>query len=444
MSRKPLLVALGAAAAFALLPGAKTADPAANDTYKQLDTLMNVFEKVRTDYVDKVDDKTLIAGAINGMLASLDPHSSYLDARDFDQMKNLTDGEYGGLGLSVTVEDGAVKVIAPTDGTPAARAGVKAGDYITHLNGELIYGLPLNEAVEKMRGEPGTTVRISIVRQGQTKPIDFTLKREVIQIKAVKSEVKGDVGVIRIASFSKNAGADTRNAVLSIEKQLGPKLTGFILDLRSNPGGLLNEAVDVSDVFLDHGEVVSQRGRAKNDIQRFYAKPGDDAHGLPVIVLVDEGSASAAEIVAGALQDQRRALILGERTFGKGSVQQVIPLTADTALRLTIARYYTPSGRSVQTEGIEPDIDVPQLSDPDIKDRLRVHESDLRHHLINEIKLDAKTIEDDGKPDPRFATTADALKKAGVKDYQLDYAVKTLTRLAAPAPAPAPVVTAAR
>ena len=444
MSRKPFLVALGAAAALALLPGAKTPDPQANDTYKQLDTLMNVLEKVRTDYVDKVDDKTLIAGAINGMLASLDPHSSYLDARDFDQMKNLTDGEYGGLGLSVTMEDGAVKVIAPTDGTPAARAGIKAGDYITHLNGELIYGVPLNEAVEKMRGEAGTTVKITIVRQGQTKPIDLTLKREVIQIKAVKSEVKGNVGVIRIASFSKNAGVDTRAAVLSIEKQLGPKLTGFILDLRSNPGGLLNEAVDVSDVFLDHGEVVSQRGRAKNDIQRFYAKLGDDARGLPVVVLVDEGSASAAEIVAGALQDQRRALIVGERTFGKGSVQQVIPLTADTALRLTIARYYTPSGRSVQPEGIEPDIDVPQLSDPDIKDRLRVHESDLRHHLINEIKLDAKTIEDDGKPEPRFATTAEALKKAGIKDFQLDYAVKTLARLAAPALAPAPVVTAAR
>lgn len=441
MSRKPLFVLLGAVAAIALLPGARSADPKAVDTYKQLDTLMNVFEAVRTKYVDKVDDQTIIAGAIRGMVTSLDPHSAYLDNRSFEQMKNLTDGEYGGLGISVGVEEGAIKVIAPMDGTPGARAGVKPGDYITHINGEYVVGNPFEELVEKMRGAPGSTVKLTIVRAGQTKPLDFTLKREVIQIKAVKSEVKGNVGVIRIASFSKNAGSDTRDAVISIEKQLGPKLAGFVLDLRSNPGGLLDEGVSVSDVFLDHGEVVSQRGREKNDIQRFYARPGDDAHGLPLIVLVDEGSASAAEIVAGALQDQKRALIVGGRTFGKGSVQQIIPLGPDTAVSLTIARYYTPSGRSVQTEGIEPDIEVPQLTDADRGDRLRVHESDLRHHLINEVKLDDKAIEDDSKPDPRFASSADSLKKTGIADYQLDYAVRTLSRLA-PAPATAPLVAA--
>ena len=441
MPRKPILVVLGAVAALAFLPGAKTADVQANDTYKQLDQLMNVFEKIRTDYVDKVDDKTLIQGAINGMLASLDPHSSYLDGSDFDQIKNLSDGEYGGLGLSVTIEDGAVKVIAPTDGTPAARAGVKAGDYITHINGELVYGVPLNEAVEKMRGEAGSTIKITVVRQGTSKPIDFALRREVIAIKAVKSEVHGTVGVIRISSFSKNAGADTVAALHSLENQIGPRLTGFVLDLRSNPGGLLNEAVEVSDAFLDRGEIVSQRGRLKSDVQRFYARPGDNAGGKPLIVLVDEGSASAAEIVAGALQDQRRGLVLGERTFGKGSVQQVIPLTAGTALRLTVARYYTPSGRSVQTAGIEPDVEVPQLSDANIGTRERVHESDLRHHLINEIKLNETALEEDDKSDPRFSTKADALKKSGVNDYQLDYALKTIARLA---PSSVSIVTAAR
>jgi len=445
MLRKSLYVAAGAAAALALTAAARVAAPDDQDTYQKLGTLMTVFETARANYVDKVDDKTLLDGAIKGMLESLDPHSGYLDKAGYEQIRTLTDGEYGGLGLSVSTDDGAVRVIAPIDGTPGARAGIKAGDYITHVDGELIYGVTLSEAVDKMRGVAGTSVRLTVVRQGAPKPIDYTLKRELIQIKAVKSEVQGTVGIIRISEFSKNAGSDTVAALKSIEGKLGPKLTGFILDLRSNPGGVLDEAVSVSSAFLERGEVVSQRGRDPKDIRRFNVDGSPADMGKPLIVLIDEGSASAAEIVAGALQDHRRALVIGQRSFGKGSVQSVIPLTPDTGLRLTVARYYTPSNRSVQTAGIEPDIVVPQLSDPDRADRQRVQESDLRRHLINEVKLDTKVIEDDGKPDPRFAATAASLKTAGVKDYQMDYAVKTIARLAAASAAvPAPAAVAAR
>jgi carboxyl-terminal processing protease len=430
-------------AALALIPGAAAVRAAAeSDTYKQLDTLMDVFERVRVDYVDKVDDETLIEGAITGMLTSLDPHSSYLDARDFQNMRQTTDGEYGGLGLTVTTEDGAVKVVAPTDDTPAARAGIKSGDYITHLDGELIYGATLQDAVDKMRGAPGSTIKLTVVREGATKPLDFTLKREVIQIKPVKWETRGNVGVIRISTFNKQTGEATRAAVEGIEKKLGPNLAGFIVDLRSNPGGLLDQAIEVSDVFLEKGEIVSQRGRTKNDIQRYFAKSGDLTGGKPVVVLVDEGSASAAEIVAGALQDQRRAIVLGQRSFGKGSVQTLIPLSQDTALRLTTARYFTPSGRSVQEAGIEPDVQVPQLSDASREGRPRLREADLRKHLINEMKDGTeKLVESDAKPDPRFVATPEELKKKGITDFQLDYATKLLGRLA-PAPA-APVQTAA-
>ena len=417
-------------AVMALIPASAAVRAAAeSDTYKQLDALMDVFERVRVDYVDKTDDKTLIEGAINGMLASLDPHSSYLDARDFANMRQTTDGEYGGLGLTVTGEEGAVKVIAPTDDTPAARAGIKAGDFITHIDGELLYGASLNDAVDKMRGTPGTKIKLTIVREGEPKPLEMTLTREVIQIKPVKWEVKGDVGVIRISTFNKQTGPAVRDAITSIEKQLGPKLVGFVVDLRSNPGGLLDQAIEVSDAFLDRGEIVSQRGRTKNDIQRYYARPGDLAEGKPIVVIVDEGSASAAEIVAGALQDHRRALVIGARSFGKGSVQTLIPLSDNTALRLTTARYYTPSGRSVQEAGIDPNVPVPQLSDARNTDRPRLREADLRRHLINEVKTDDKLIEVDAKTDPRFAMTAEELKKSGVTDYQLDYAVRLLSRL---------------
>ena len=281
-----------------------------------------------------------------------------------------------------------------------------------------------------MRGAPGTSLKLTIVRAGRDKPIDLTLTREIIQLKPVKWEVKNGIGVINIVSFSANTGADVRQAIRSIDKSLGHKPTGYVLDLRSNPGGLLDEAVSVSDAFLERGEIVSQRGRAKGDVERYYAKPGDDAKGLPVIVLVDAGSASASEIVAGALQDQHRALVMGERSFGKGSVQTMLPLSNTTALKLTTARYYTPSGRSVQEGGIQPDIRVPQLSDPDYKNRPKYRESDLRRHLINEIKTDDKTLEEDAKDDPRFSMSAEELKKKGVEDFQLDYALKTIGRLA--------------
>jgi carboxyl-terminal processing protease len=422
--------------ALALIPGAAAVRAAAeSDTYKELDALMDVFERVRVDYVDKVDDKALIEGAINGMLASLDPHSSYLDARDFQNMRQTTDGEYGGLGLTVTTEDGAVKVVSPTDDTPAARAGIKSGDYITHLDGELIYGSSLQDAVDKMRGAPGSTIKLTVVREGATKPLDFTLKREVIQIKPVKFETRGNVGIIRISTFNKQTGDATRAAVASISTKLGAGLAGYVVDLRSNPGGLLDQAIEVSDVFLDKGEIVSQRGRTKNDIQRYYARSGDMTNGKPIVVLVDEGSASAAEIVAGALQDQRRAIVLGQRSFGKGSVQTLIPLSSDSALRLTTARYFTPSGRSVQENGIEPDVQVPQLSDASRDGRPRLREADLRKHLINEIKDGTeKLVETDDKVDPRFAATSEELKKKGIIDFQLDYATKLLTRLAPGAP----------
>ncbi|CAN5200792.1 S41 family peptidase [soil metagenome] len=418
-----------ALSALALIPATTAAlAEAEGNSYKALDEFMDVFQKVRSDYVEKVDDEKLIKGAIEGMLASLDPHSGFLDARDFANLRTQTEGNYGGLGLSVTMEDGAVKVIAPTEDTPAFRAGIKAGDYITHLDGQLIYGGTLDEAVDKMRGAPGTAVKLTIVRPGRDKPIDLSLTREIIELKPVKWEVKDNIGIINIVSFSANTGADVRSAVRSIDKSLGHKPTGYVLDLRSNPGGLLDEAVSVSDVFLERGEIVSQRGRAKGDVERYYAKPGDDAKGLPVIVLVDSGSASASEIVAGALQDQHRALVMGERSFGKGSVQTLLPLSQTTALRLTTARYYTPSGRSVQEGGIEPDIRVPQISDPDYKARPKFRESDLRRHLINEMKVDNSTLEEDTKDDPRFTMSSEELKKKGIEDFQLYYAMQTIGR----------------
>lgn len=426
-----LLRSAGLVGAVALIPAVSAALAAVDvDTYKELDQFMSVFERVRSEYVDKVDDQTLIRGAIDGMLASLDPHSSYLDARDFQNLRTQTEGSYGGLGLTVSMEDGAVKVITPTEDSPGDRAGIKSGDYITHLDGQLIYGGTLDEAVDKMRGRPGTKIKLTIVRPGRDKPFDVTLTREIIRLKAVKWEIKDRVGIININSFSKTTGEGVRAALTAIDKAIGGRPLGYVIDLRSNPGGLLDQAIEVSDAFLERGEIVSQRGRESGDIERYFARAGDLAHGLPVIVLVDSGSASAAEIVAGALQDQRRGLVMGETTFGKGSVQTLLQLTDDTALRLTTARYYTPSGRSVQEGGIRPDIIVPQLSDADRKDRPRLREADLRRHLINEAKINDDVLEDDGKDDPRFAATSAQLDKAGVKDFQLDYAVKTISRLA--------------
>jgi carboxyl-terminal processing protease len=437
-----LIRALGLVSAIAIIPAATAAFASAEaDSMREFDEFMNVFNRVRSDYVEKVDDKTLLRGAIDGMLASLDPHSSYLDQKGYRSLMTTTEGEYGGLGLNVTLEDGAVKVVAPIEDSPGYKAGLKAGDYITHLNGKLIYGGTLDEAVDQMRGPAGTTIKITIVRPGRDKPFDVSLTRAIIELPAVKWEVKDRVGIINVNNFSRETTRETLAAIAAIDKSLGAPPLGYVVDLRSNPGGLLDQAVGLSDVFLERGEVVSQRGRQKGDIERYYAEPGDAARGLPIVVLVDSGSASAAEIVAAALQEHHRAVVLGERSFGKGSVQTLLPLSGDTALRLTTARYYTPSGRSVQEGGITPDIEVPQLSDPDYKSRPRLREADLRRHLINEAKVDDSVVQDDGKPDPRFVATPDELKKKGIEDYQLHYAVQTIARLgrnatAAATPAP--------
>ncbi len=420
--------------ALALVPVATSSLAAADvANYQELEKFMSVYERVKANYVDQVDDHTLIKGAIDGMLAALDPHSSYMEGSDFDTLKTTTDGNYGGLGLTVTVEDGAVKVIAPTEDTPAWRAGIKAGDYITHIDGDLLYGDTLDEAVDKMRGEPGTPIKLTIVRPGRDKPFDVSITRERIQLRPVKWEVKDGVAILDINTFSGNSAEETKSALIAIDKATGGHPLGYILDLRSNPGGLLDAAVDISDDFLNRGEIVSQRGREKSDIERYYAKPGDLTHGLPVIVLVDAGTASAAEIVAGALQDQRRALVMGETSFGKGSVQTVVQTGPRAALRLTTARYFTPSGRSVQAGGIEPDIAVPQLSDPDYKNRPVVREADLRRHLLAQVKADDKLLEqDDTAQDPRFSATSEELEKKGIKDFQLYYALNTLKRLGSP------------
>ena len=402
------------------------------DRFKELEEFLAVYRKVKLSYVDKVDDKQLMEGAIQGMLASLDPHSAFLDKSDFSSLQTQIDGEYGGLGLTVTLEDEAVKVIAPTKDTPADKAGIKSGDFITHLDGKLILGGTLDEAVEAMRGAPGTSIKLTIFRPGRDAPFDVTITRAVIDLKPVRWEVKNRIGVISITGFSEQTGADVVAAVSGIKKSLGGNPLGYIIDLRSNPGGILDEAVSVSDAFLSSGEIVSERGRDKSDIQRWWAEravPGDVTGGAPIIVLVDAGSASASEIVAGALQDHHRGLVMGERSFGKGSVQSVLPLTRDTGLRLTVARYHLPSGRSVQEGGIKPDIRVPQLTDPDYKKRVSVRESDLRRHLVNELKDNSKDLEEDRIDDPRFAMTAEQLKAKGIDDFQLYYAMETLQRL---------------
>ena len=428
-----LIPSLALVGALALVPVTASSFAAVDTTnIQELDKFLSVYERVKANYVEPVDDKVLIKGAINGMLSALDPHSSYVEDNDFDQLKATTDGNYGGLGITVSMEDGVVKVVAPAQDTPAWRAGIKSGDYITHINGEFLNNLTLDEAVAKMKGDPGSTVKLTVIRPGHDKPLDFTLTRERIQLHPVKWEIKDNIGYININTFTGNVGEQVRSALLSIDKATGGHPLGYIVDLRSNPGGLLDQAVDVADDFLDSGEIVSQRGRTKDDIERYYARPGDLAHGLPVIVLTDAGTASASEIVAGALQDHRRALIMGEKSFGKGSVQTVVQTGPESALRLTTARYYTPSGRSVQAGGIQPDVAVPQLTDADYKDRVLIREADLRHHLLAQSKVDDKLLEGDDSPDPRFSAKADELEKKGIKDFQLYYAMNTLKRLGAP------------
>ena len=439
-SRRPLLQATALAAALAVVPLA-TAAMAQSDraAYRELELFMDIFARVKASYVDKVDDKTLIKGAINGMLQSLDPHSGFVDGIDYSNLRMMTEGSYGGLGLTIQGEDGAIKIIAPQEDTPAWRAGIKAGDYITHVDGKLIVGMSSDEAVMLMRGAPGTSVTLTLLRAGRTQPIVATMKRETIVQKAVKWEVRGDVGVLNINTFSETTAPETLAAMEAIEAKLGRRPAGYVIDLRDNGGGLLNQAVAVSDMFLSSGQIVSQRGRLGRDNEQWFAETmvkGDLAKGIPIVVLTNAGTASASEIVAGALQDHHRAIVLGERSFGKGSVQTVLEgedggLPKGTALRLTTARYYLPAGRSVQEGGIDPDIRVPQLSDPDYRSRLTVRESDLRRHLIAESKADNRMLEDDGAAaDPRFAASVEDLKKAGVTDFQLDYAIKTMARIA--------------
>ena len=396
--------------------------------------LFATYERIKASYVEPVDDETLIRGAIDGMLASLDPHSAYLDGSDLQRLETMIDGNYTGLGLSVQMDDGAVKIISPFRGSPAMEAGLKAGDYITHLDGELIYGGDLDEAVSRMRGAAGTSIRLTIFRTGREEPFDVTVTRGLIELEPVTHEMRpGGIGVIMVNEFSRDVGADVFASWETLRKQAGGRLNGLVLDLRSNPGGSLDEAVALSDLFLDEGRIVSQRGRAQGETYVYEAETvyrGQIAEDVPMIVLIDAGSASASEIVAGALQDHRRALIMGERSFGKGSVQTLLPLGRDAALKLTTARYYTPSDHSVQEGGIEPDIAVPQLSDPDLAKRAKftLRESDLRGHLVNEAALKDEEMERDKREDPRFTLTAAQLEEQGIEDYQLHYALETLRR----------------
>jgi carboxyl-terminal processing protease len=393
MMRKTSLVLLSAAAGAAAtllvtqprvtLIGS-SARAAASDTYRQLNLFGDVFERVRTDYVEKPNDSKLVESAISGMLQGLDPHSSYMDAKSFRDMTVQTRGEFGGLGIEVTMEDGLVKVVSPIDETPASRAGILANDLIVSLDDENVQGLTLNQAVEKMRGPVNTKIRLKVIRKGQDKPLEITLTRENIRVRPVRARIEqDDIAYIRITSFNEQTTEGLKREITNLQNQLGDKLKGFIIDMRNNPGGLLEEAVTISDAFLERGEIVSTRGRNTEETQRRSAKGGDLTKGKPIMVLINGGSASASEIVAGALQDHKRATLIGTRSFGKGSVQTIIPLgQGNGALRLTTARYYTPSGKSIQAKGIIPDIEVLQ----DVPDELKARtdtkgEASLRGHL---------------------------------------------------------------
>jgi len=388
MIRKLSLLFAGAlmgASAMSLVYGTNgtAANAADSETYRQLAIFGDIFERVRAQYVTPPDEKKLVESAINGMLTSLDPHSSYLNAEAAQDMRVQTKGEFGGLGIEVTMENELVKVVAPIDDTPASRAGILAGDLIEKIDGEEVRGMTLNDAVDKMRGLVNTPIELTVLREGQPKPLTFKIIRDTIKVKAVKYRVENDVGYLKVTSFTEKTEDDLRAAIEDIRKQVpDEKLKGYVLDLRLNPGGLLDQAVAVSDAFLERGEVVSTRGREPDDIARFSSQPGDLTDGKPLIVMINGGSASASEIVAGALQDHRRATLVGTRSFGKGSVQTIIPLGENGALRLTTALYYTPSGQSIQGKGITPDVKVEQPLPEDLQGvDLDRGESDLRGHI---------------------------------------------------------------
>jgi carboxyl-terminal processing protease len=419
----------GFAAAMVALPEAKGANDAT--AYGQLDLFSDAFERVRANYVRPVKDSELIDAAIQGMVSNLDPHSSYMDAKMYGDMQISTKGQFGGVGIEVTQEDGFIKVISPIDGTPASRAGIKSGDRIVGIDGASIAGLPLNDSIDKMRGAAGTKITLTIVREGEKKPFDVTLTRAIVAYEADTWRREGDIGYIRMPAFNEQTADGLEKAVKDLKKQIGPGIKGYVLDLRNNPGGLLDQAIQVSDDFLTSGEIVSTRGRHSEDTQRYDAKGGDITDGKPVVVLINAGTASASEIVSGALQDHKRATVIGLTSFGKGSVQTIIPLGENRgALRLTTARYYTPSGHSIQAQGIIPDIQVAQGDEAAIPKLARPSEADLRGHLS-------------GEPIPAKRVNAPVIKPAPGKkydDFQLSYALDLLhgkmTVASATTPAP--------
>ncbi len=403
---------------LATVPAAAIAAESDEETFRQLELFGDVFERVRAQYVDESADKDLIEAAINGMLQSLDPHSSYLNEESFRDMQVQTRGEFGGLGIEVTMEQGLVRVVSPIDDTPAARAGLEAGDFITHLDGETVRGLTLSDAVEKMRGRVGSDIELTIRREGQ-EPFDVTVTRDVVRIRSVRSRTEDKVGYVRVTTFNEQTMDGVEASMESLKEELGDQMIGVVLDLRRNPGGLLDQAVKVSDAFLDRGEIVSTRGREADDTQRFNATKGDLADGLPMVVLINRGSASASEIVAGALQDHKRAVIMGTESFGKGSVQTIMPIAGYGALRLTTAAYYTPSGRSIQKTGIEPDILVEQAQITEETPTGRLREQDLRNARDN-----------DGTVQPEDEDEGEVSETTAVQDYQLARALDLLKGIA--------------
>jgi carboxyl-terminal processing protease len=418
MKRSGLFAAaVVAVALFSLRQDLGAASPNSAETYKQLNLFGEVFERVRAEYVDDVSDNSLVESAINGMLTSLDPHSNYLNTKNFNDMKVQTRGEFGGLGIEVSMENGLVKVVSPIDDTPAARAGLKPGDLITHLDGEPVQGMTLPEAVEKMRGPISSEIKLTIRREGRD-PFDVKLTRATIKIQSVRSHLEGDnIGYIRVTTFNEQTDTGLNNAMKNLKQLAGNKLVGVVLDLRNNPGGLLDQAVAVSDAFLEKGEIVSTRGRRGEDAQRYNARAGDIAGGLPMVVLINGGSASASEIVAGALQDHHRAILLGTRSFGKGSVQTIIPLPGHGAMRLTTARYYTPSGRSIQAKGIDPDIVVDAA-----KIEKTAEKGEAKAPTATDLKRDDSEGAEQSSVDPSIMGTP--------ADYQLTRAVDMLRGIA--------------
>lgn len=417
----PTLGAVAATGLFAFSSVSYTAtakDNSRTDTFKQLELFADVLARVRSEYVVDVEDSELIEGAMNGMLQSLDPHSSYINAEQFKRMQTSTSGEYGGLGMEVTAESGVVKVVAPIDDSPAKEAGIKAGDYITEIDGESILGISLNEAVDKMRGKPGEPITITVIR-GEEDPMEFELVRAVIKSRATKWEIKDGIGYLRIPQFNEKSMETLEIAVKEMRKDFNGKIPGIVLDLRGNPGGLLDQSVKVSSAFLDGGEVVSTRGRKADDISSLSAKKGELVKGVPLVVLIDGASASASEIVAGAVQDRNRGLVVGMTSFGKGSVQAVIPLKGgrDGALRLTTQKYYTPAGRSIQGTGITPDIAI--AASPEDGKRDRISESDLPNSIQNELASETEEETEAKIEYPPADFSEDG-------DYQLERAIQIL------------------